>query len=518
MSSPEKKGIILILTWILFFTVLVNADRVNSRDYFSYFPEIETPENLTVISKEALSSNEFLLISSLQGIIAQSKPKIYIKEAGSYEYWLNKLVTDYGVNTEREYSALNILEKYSQYAEGYVLTERKGSSVNAATAVAGIKQAVIVTPNLEEEVKKLGLKKLLDVRDKDPEWVLDNYRDELNSTLIFTQENSKMELRDYIIAARGFVFHGESEEFYEKIFNWVDDDAPRLGWGAGHENIHVGRAGAKGMFTLPADWAMNLSTLSGIDIEKLTQKPEIKVESELAEKKEAHFVSFVMSDGDNLQWVLGNKADNANYFASDYRGQFPMNWGIPPTLIDLAPAVMEWYYDESIQDYFVAGPSGGGYMYPSQNPDLAQHTNRLNDYFARADLNYTLIIDFAEMGDEDFQKMAAKYAAQPNIKGAVYYHYEDYVRGDGQIHWHAGMPFIAGRENLWDGIPELTAKRINSYSTDPEESGAYTIVNVHAWSHNLEDISTVVDNLDSHVKVVSLEELFNHIYKYKPEN
>ncbi|MFW5985225.1 MAG: hypothetical protein ACOCQ1_02995, partial [Halanaerobiaceae bacterium] len=479
-------------------------------------------------------------------------------------------------------------------------------------------------------------------RDYDLKWVFEEYKDEFNNSLIFTQDPSKIELRDYMIATRSFVLFAEDDDFYEQVYSWVEDDAPRLGWGpAEDENVHVSRAGKEGLFTIPADWAKNISTLAGIDAgvvengQKEVTTEEISIfsqgeddflyQSEGSRKKDearvvsgennfwtyeieapdsdgayieisgqgdldmkisgneafyspvfkgevdgslkvpfpesirenfddfylqfspdgdseveiervdvkylkkeeklwseteaedtpdqAHYVSFVMSDGDNVQWLLGGKAHDENFYGSKYRGMFPMNWGIAPSLIDLAPAAMEWYYENSRQDYFVAGPSGGGYMYPSENPDLEKHAERLNEYFGRSDLAYSIVMDWPDIGDEDFREVASVYADQPNIEGILYYNYAPYDKGDGKIVWENGKPFIAARENLWDGNPERMARKINSYSDNPEEPEAYTIVNVHAWSHNVEDVAEVVNNLDSHVQVVNIDEFFKQVKK-----
>ena len=61
------------------------------------------------------------------------------------------------------------------------------------------------------------------------------------------------------------------------------------------------------------------------------------------------------------------------------RGGFNMGWALSPSLADLAPSVLRWYFDTASngfgKDFFVAGPSGVGYLYPSMYPpaDLDLH-------------------------------------------------------------------------------------------------------------------------------------------------
>src|SRR5438445_2190119 len=51
------------------------------------------------------------------------------------------------------------------------------------------------------------------------------------------------------------------------------------------------------------------------------------------------------------------------------RGSFPLGWTISPVLSQAAPAMAAYYArTATAQDELLAGPSGAGYMYPSQWP------------------------------------------------------------------------------------------------------------------------------------------------------
>ncbi|MFW6279393.1 MAG: GxGYxYP domain-containing protein [Bacillota bacterium] len=635
--------IIKILLLLLAFTLLF--DYIVSGEARAYYPEINSPEELLTIERGNLDDEEYILISSLQGVLAQNQPEIYINAGGSYQIWLDKIKEEQEINVENVEDPYSLLQKFKDQLSGYILTDTDTPALNAATSLAGVRKAVIVCPPLEDEVKDLGLEKIADVRDKNPEWVFENYQDDLNNEIVFTQDPGKLDLRDYIIATRGFVLFETPNSFYKKVYDWLEPDSPRLGWGPeGPENEHVSRASKQGTFTIPADFALNLSTLSGIkrgeleqiiertelvqkentisvtedqeyvsensgselkndkrviekddyweyelevvkesvngyilingtgelkleisgdtlfyktileqeiegqekvyiprsiinnydsfhlkfttsshlEIENVTtnyekyvpQKPAEDSETEVTTPDKVHYVAFIMSDGDNVQWLLGDVADNNRYFESTYRGLFPVNWTIAPTLIDLAPVTMEWFYENSIQDYFIAGPSGAGYMYPSEYPDLKEHVASLNEIFSRTDLSYVNIIDTAYINDQDFREAAAVYAAQPNIKGGIYYNYFDYARGDGEIIWEEGKPFVAGREYLWhagEPDPQVIAENINSYSSDPEDPGAYTVVSINVWDYELKDVYQLVNALDSHVRVVNIDEFFRQV-------
>jgi hypothetical protein len=77
-----------------------------------------------------------------------------------------------------------------------------------------------------------------------------------------------------------------------------------------------------------------------------------------------------------------------------------MHYGISPSLVDVAPAVLRWFYEHaspgSHWDYLVAGPSGSGYTYPSRWPPdrLDAYLQRLNQFMGAADLRVCQILDF----------------------------------------------------------------------------------------------------------------------------
>jgi len=119
--------------------------------------------------------------------------------------------------------------------------------------------------------------------------------------------------------------------------------------------------------------------------------------SELPSPDSVHTVTFVMSDGDNIQWLMNDFSTNENWYGSPLRGQFNMGWTISPSMAVLAPTIMDRLYRDAAtgsgRDFFVCGVSGGGYLYPSYNPELETHCNRLNGYLKAADLNIVTILE-----------------------------------------------------------------------------------------------------------------------------
>jgi hypothetical protein len=92
----------------------------------------------------------------------------------------------------------------------------------------------------------------------------------------------------------------------------------------------------------------------------------------------------MMSEGDALKIHL---AFQGGAWHDDERGQLPINWGFQPRLIDVAPAMAEYYYRTmSENDYFFCGCSGAGHTYPNWMAEPDEFFRETDDFLARADL------------------------------------------------------------------------------------------------------------------------------------
>ncbi|MEO5045788.1 hypothetical protein [Bacteroides thetaiotaomicron] len=184
-----------------------------------------------------------------------------------------------------------------------------------------------------------------------------------------------------------------------------------------------------------------------------------------------------------------------------------------PSLYDLAPAALRWYYENSKEgDYFVAGPSGSSYIFPSKmsDADLDDYLAKLNEYVDKSGLNICNILDQKIM---DNPKVYNKYLAQPNIDAIFYTGYGE--KGDGRIKFSDnGKPVIEQRSVLWEGIDggsnrgeeSTVISQINSRSANPHSADGYTFVFVHCWTKNQQSIKTVIDGLNDNVRVVPVDQ------------
>jgi hypothetical protein len=521
------KKIISLKTTLIFVASLLVCTAAFGSTPSTYYPKSAISKHLFVIKSSDMSPAESTLVATLQGVTAQQdesqndsatkngKPQIYIdREYGGYATWLKYLEEEGQVSHSYVDSPWELLNRYKNDINGYILFEDGDSSINVATSLAGIKNAIAVEASIESEVKSYGLTKLMDVRGKDEAWLKENYWDEFSHDIIFEQkEDFSFQLRDYAAMSKAMMFYDGNSDFRNEVVNSLNDDSVALGWGdaSSGEDKFINPSSKAGVFTLPADHASNISVLSGIDQEQLDQKTD-NINPDV--DPNAHYVTFLMTDGDNIQWLLGDFQSDTRWFGSPHRGSFNMGWGMSPSLVDLAPSVMDWYYEnasnDEFKDQFVVGPSAGGYMYPSMYPEqeLEQHVEKLNYDMTRADLSLVQVLDFNSFNNIELWD---KYTSQPSIDGLFYLEYSRYSKYEGAINWSNGKPVISAREMLWGGLDgtdeQSVIQDINNAAKNPQSSSGYTVVMVHPWSKSLDSVQTVVENLNSDVEVVTPEVL-----------
>jgi hypothetical protein len=488
------------------------------------YPKGVRPTRLYVLGEGSLTAEERVLAGTLQGQLARRSrggpdgevPGLYLDVPGvGYPVWLADLAERYAIELIPVPDVWTLVDRFTDPKtnggpiDRYVLFRRGEPSVNVATTVAGLTGAVAVEEALEPVAKEHGLRRVADVRGKDDRWVKQTYWSRLRHDLVVEQKpDFANQLRDYATMAGALMFYDGNSDFRRLVVNDLAPDSATIGWGDASqgEDAFVSVSSQAGVRTIPADHARNLAPLSGIRHSRLTQgaavdAPEVDPDT--------HYASFLITDGDNIQWMLGDFQSSTRWFASPHRGSVDLGWGISPSLIDVAPSVMRWYYDHASagthRDRFVAGPSGGGYLYPSMYPraELDLHTARLATSMRRADLRVAQIIDFGSFADTD---LWSAYLQRDQIDGLIYLEYSRYDTHKGEVVWARGKPVISARTMLWDGLDgadeaSVTAE-LNAAVRDPSSTAGYSVVMWHAWSKTVDSVKNVVDNLAPHVKVV----------------
>lgn len=481
----------------------------------SYIKNNIIPKFLYVISDNNMTKAEQTMIATLQGLISsKSEDQIYILSSTEpdYKIWLKDLNKNYKVKYKIIEDPWKLIDKFKSQVDGYVLYSNvKEHSINNACTLASLKNSIAIDESIESILNNHGITTLIeDCRHTDKYWAFNNlWNSGLNhSTVIELPSDKYISLRDYAILSKSLVFYEDDindSTFRESIFSSMDDGGRILGWRP-DEHTNVSIASSFGIDMIAADWSYNLSVLSSYP-----STPKIQNTNEkLLEEDGFHYITFIMSDGDNQQWLLGSNFNAKNWFGSPYRGNFNLGWSLSPSLYYLAPTVFNKYYEAAssskYNDNYIVAASGNGYIYPSKYPSekLINYTKRLNEYMKDVDEHIVLILD-----DEAFYKkdLWDKYTCNSNIDGLLYLNYDINNAYKGKIIWSNDKPIISCRDLLWANIEDGNQllsninDRINLGYTNIKDPNSYTFVYVHVWSNTIDNVNDVITKLNKNPKV-----------------
>ena len=484
------------------------------------------------------SDNESIAIQTLQGVIARTdRSRVWI-DAGD-DTFTNYLAENYEIRFDRRYAEdfAGLLGELKQYTSGqYVLYDMTDKpSISAATTMAGLLDAVAIDVELEATAKAAGYVQGLDVRGKDCRWVYEKYGEQLNKNAIIVHTNDRRDhpsvayLRDFGPAMKALDWWYDDEAYSRKVYSSMAPCSPVYGWQdpiTPDEGLSVKLHSEEGLFQMPSDWMLNLSVHAamGSVLKDKTFKQKV-TRKELSKETGVHYVTFIMSDMDNILTEIGTNSfySTRKFYANPHRGEFPMSWGMAPSLVELSPTGLEmWYKDATPNDAFVAY-CGLGYFYPNVAPYMQTHADRLSGFLKRADLKTLLLIDRVlpdnELTYEYYADKIKDFTSIEQLRGFFYMDYIEYAPHGGKIFWFNQKPMVTARfdfreEAFYSAVrstPAALAASINALPKDPTSPDGYTFVTVHAWSKGMDDIYETVQLLNPDVKVVHAEEFIERI-------
>lgn len=98
-----------------------------------------------------------------------------------------------------------------------------------------------------------------------------------------------------------------------------------------------------------------------------------------------YYVCFMTSEGDTMKGPIPFFYES---WFEEQRGAVANNWGINPLMATQFPGMLEYFYETGTEnDYFFAGCSGAGYVYPDVMPNLEQFAEHTRDACRLADID-----------------------------------------------------------------------------------------------------------------------------------
>lgn len=527
----------------------------------NWWPYQKTPENILICSFKKSEAN---LAQSLSGVVTQALNEnltgdgIWLKtDVEGYDNYLKMLAKRIGITRLEEYDVWSLIERYSKKSiiKGYVLYNlyRGDTSINLATVKCGLLKAVMIDLSQEQEAVRLGLHKLADVTKSKPMNISDflSLSTQLNRNLLVLSNPKTPNNRDYAIAHKAMVYYGV-DSLLNTILSWMEPLSPVIGWNEGPEFNHIAPCSYWGMINTASDWCYNLPLIncSSDTIAKQSMSVDIS-KINWSERKNYH--SYVMSDGDNMQWSFSNFIHGSDYWNNDYNSELCMSFTTCAVNLSMAAPdvwatiVSKQAKNTSLVEY------GGGYYYPDlfgKNVDsenlLRKLAKIINQRMIKTGVKVFGFI-CKDVTSESAQKAYRIFAEEIDpVVGMIAVQYAPYNGGNGKIIWVKNkkgedIPVVTAKYQVWanlnqegSGNPEKINKCINSESKLCESTYGWTIV--HAWSNfglnqknEIYDCKTKQDNtqrgvtplmwgkkiLNEDVKLVNIEEL---LWRIRMEN
>jgi len=205
------------------------------------------------------------------------------------------------------------------------------------------------------------------------------------------------------------------------------------------------------------------------------------------------YVSFTISDGDNLQY---DQHRMAALWRDSVRGSIPIGWTNSPSLVQTAPSLAAYYLSTaSSNDELIAGPSGEGYMYPSDWPQaqLPSFLKLTGELMQAMKLSIIQVLDsgssqaFVNPGlQTTYVDVLAPYGVKGILSGS----------GQTQSTWKK-ISGVCVLQNL--GLADSVSKTV---SLIKNASAQYLNVYVMAWTMTPSDLQQVVQQLGNQYEIV----------------
>lgn len=485
---------LLLLSLLLSLTQASWGQRIGNSPY----PFSSGADTLYLVNAGGWSVDRQITAVTLQGLLAKTKPQLMLQRGNPA--FIEDL-KNYGVVYDSSY--LNdfngLLTRFKSSVNGYVTFADADSSINAAIAVCSPLQAIALPAADTALANAAGLVQLYDATHQNQQWAFDSFQPLYNSHVLVYQKASLANfLSDYTVFSGAYHFWESLPltPLANAAFAHVAVNGAVLGWG--DEHLTTYQSSQHGLFLHAADFAANLSTYTNFDAP--LQQHSHNTDTTIIPGK--HTVCFVMTDGDNIQWLTNDFATNNRWYGSSNRGQVPIGWTVSPALAELAPTVMHYLYDTATAaDYFVAGPSGMGYIYPEYFQPIDSAAAITSRMMKKGDLSIaTIISDTYQPG------YLQSFLQQPDIDGLFFFTYgQGYMGLHGYAECLNGKPVIAARYSLWDQLQsaEQIAQAVNAATKDPYSADGYSLIDVHVWSNSVDSVIHCAQLMDSNVRIVA---------------
>lgn len=426
------------------------------------------------------------------------------------------------------------------FFDGYVLTDVKNNPESGivASVASHVYNSIIVDVRDKEYFEKAGYSMKYDATHKTTLDAWHEFKDKCNNEALVIMPVQTGELREFAIKNNLFVLNlnkkqgdprsGQNVDLLEEVLAWLQPNVPVYGWEQGvSEDQFVARISKSGHPMIPCDWSYNHSLTSLLYTERQQPVQAQSFNPKFIDfGKKRNYVSFFLSDGDNIQWMMQDFA--TSFYDVPEAIEVKMSYGLPvSTLSMMAPAQLHNLMNLRRDECSVLEMLGGGYYYI----DTYSQNNNRNDNLKIAAERLAVSMRRYHVGllgimAMDVKSAASKEAyqafvdANDRLEGIIALQYSPYAGGGGEVFWVTNkngydIPVITVRYSLWDrihereGSPDFIASKLKAEA----QVESFSAICVHAWSrfegnaHGAAAARLCAGKLDGRFEVVNMQEL-----------
>jgi hypothetical protein len=442
--------------------------------------------------------------------------------------------------------------------DGYVLTDvEKNPESNIVASIAShVYNSIIVDVRDKAYYEYIGYTMTYDATSKTTQDAWNEFKDQCNNKALVIMPVQTGQLREFAIKNNLFVINlnkqynnpyaGKNTALLKEVLKWLAPNSPVYGWEQGvGEDEFVGEVSRSGNIMIPSDWSYNTSLTSLLYTERQTGLAKVLNPQFIDyEERNKKYVSYYLSDGDNVQWMM-NDFIGTDYYTHPEASNMKMSFGLPvDNLSMIAPSMLGSLLDNQGRNTSIVQTFGGGYNYADnfgvdigRSESLKKISEGIAAHMRQHRIKVLGLIAKDVRSNASIEAYQAYVDANDQLEGIIAVQYTPYAGGEGDVVWITNskgydIPVITVKYSLWnfngnnharEGSPAYIAEKLNSESVDDP----FSLVCVHAWSgFDPNGISggdikgagaakLCTDLLDDDTKVVNVEEL---IWRMRMQN
>ncbi|MCX7598796.1 MAG: GxGYxYP family putative glycoside hydrolase, partial [Armatimonadetes bacterium] len=349
-------------------------------------------------------------LACLQGHVNRRQPRLYLEYTEHDAKWLDWYQErGYVGQVERVESADELLSRFRSEVAGAVVYEEE--YLNIATMLASVRGGVACTPDL---ARRWSLPVIADLRGRwrsqaeAYRWAFDRLWPQMNhQVLCHGHPRRSPQQTDYLVAHRIFTFFisgavdgadvgkdpVQEMLLAEKVLAAAEPNSTVIGWwGWGDPPEGIGEywgmtlASRYAKVTIGTEFMTNMSFHSAVPGPRRFRQEHIPREPRVSLDESKIYAAAAVLDSGNDPWYW--LRPQRDVWEAPGRGETALGWIIGPTLYDLAPGILEWYYRHlTPRDELICALSGLGYMnIPDYATAFADRDAVLRDFLAMTQL------------------------------------------------------------------------------------------------------------------------------------